>query len=156
MTELSRGRAYVDSNIFIYAVEGITTTAGPARKLIASLRSRKGMMVTSEITLAEVLAPTSRSGTWSLRKIRPVYLDLLVWSDAVELVPVTREILIGTAEVRSNKKLKLPDAIHVASAIRSACDYFVSGDADYNWLPSGMRRIGTDNDGIESLLRALK
>lgn len=71
---------YIDSNIFIYAIEGVPETAAPARLLIQFLRTRTGFMCTSEMTLAEVLAPSRADGAWPLDKKRTVYLDLLVSS----------------------------------------------------------------------------
>jgi hypothetical protein len=62
MTDAPNRRVYVDSNVLIYAVEGVPETAGPAKKLIAFLRAQKGLMFTSEITLAEVLAPFKPAG----------------------------------------------------------------------------------------------
>ncbi|MGB7100573.1 MAG: PIN domain-containing protein [Xanthobacteraceae bacterium] len=148
-------RVYVDSNVLIYAVEGIPATAGPAKELIKLLRARRDLMFTSEITLAEVLAPSKRRGAWPLQAKRRVYLDLLIWSGAVSLLPVTREILIRTADLRKISPLKLPDAIHLISAIQSKCRFLVTGDADFKKLPAGMRQVRPDEKGIQNLLQAL-
>jgi predicted nucleic acid-binding protein len=51
--------------------------------------------------------------------------------------------------------LKLPDAVHLMSAIRSECGFIVTGDSDFNKLPSGMRRVRPDQQGIDSLLQQL-
>jgi predicted nucleic acid-binding protein len=90
MSDLLNKRVYVDSNVVIYAVEGVAETAGPAKKLIQFFRAQRGLMLTSEITLAEVLAPSSGRGAWPLHVKRRVYLDLLIWSGAVTLLPVFR------------------------------------------------------------------
>jgi predicted nucleic acid-binding protein len=148
-------RVYVDSNVLIYAVEGVPATAGPAKELIKFLRTQRGLMFTSEITLAEVLAPSKRRGAWPLQAKRRAYLDLLVFSGTVNLVPITREILIHTADLRKIAPLKLPDAIHLETAIRSKCGFLVTGDTDFKKLPSGMKKVNPDEPGIRNLLRAL-
>ncbi len=155
MTEPARNRVYVDSNVLIYAVEGVATTANPARELIKFLRARRGLMFTSEITLAEVLAPSRGQRGWSLLAKRRVYLDLLVFSGAVNLVPVTRAVLIRTADLRKIAPLKLPDAIHLELAIRSECRFLVTGDTDFKKLPASLRKVTPDEQGIRNLLQVL-
>lgn len=155
MIDLSDRRLYVDSNVLIYAVEGVPATAGPAKKLINFLRNQRGKMFTSEIALAEVLAPSKRRGAWPLHTKRRVYLDLLIWSGAMTLLPVTRDILIRTADLRKTTRLKLPDAIHLMSAIRSNCTFLVSGDVDFEKAPPGIEHVRPDAKGIENLLRTL-
>src|ERR1700683_2884727 len=98
-------------------------------------------MFTSEITLAEVLAPSKRRGAWPLQAKRCASIDLLVCSGTVNLVPIAREILIHTADLRKIAPLKLPDAIHLETAIRSKCGFLVTGDTDFKKLPSGMKKV---------------
>jgi predicted nucleic acid-binding protein len=155
MTDPLNKRVYIDSNVFIYAVEGVTEIAAPAKELIAFLRERRDLMLTSEVSIAEVLAPASGSGAWPLHMKRRPYMDLLIWSGAVTLVPVTREILIDTAELRTVARLKLPDAIHLSSAIRHDCKYLVTGDDDFKSLPGTMEIVHADETGISNLLSAL-
>jgi predicted nucleic acid-binding protein len=156
MTDASVARAvYLETNFFIKAVEGTVEASIPPKKLIEVLRVRPGMAVTSEITLAETLAPPRRADALPLHIKRRAYLDLIVWSGFVTLIPVSRDILIETADLRSVARLKLPDAIHLVSAIRGKCGYLVSNDGDFNKLPEGMARVKPDENGIDGLLRAL-
>jgi len=155
MTDQRNRRVYIDSNVFIYAVEGVTEIAAPAKDLIAFLREHRDLMFTSEITIAEVLAPASGTGAWPLHIKRRPYMDLLIWSGAVTLVPVTRGILIDTAGLRTMARLKLPDAIHLSSAIQHDCRYLVTGDDDFKSLPRGMELVQADETGIYNLLKAL-
>lgn len=147
---------YPESNVFIYAVEGTDEAAAPAKKLLSHIRAaRPGGIVTSEITIAEVLAPAAREGALEVHLKRRIYLDLLVFSRIVELIPVSRDILIETADLRKQAKLKLPDAIHVVSAIRAGCRYVVSNDRHLDRLPQGMTRINPDMPGIDRLLEKI-
>jgi predicted nucleic acid-binding protein len=146
MTEKSSSLIYLDTNVFIKAVEGLDEAAAPAKALIETLRShRAGIAATSEITFAEVLAHIKRR----------VYLDLLLWSGFIALIPVSRDILIETAALRAESKFKLPDAVHLVSAIQVQCRFFVSSDRDFDKIPQGMERVDCDPDGLSRLLTEL-
>ncbi|MGB8401343.1 type II toxin-antitoxin system VapC family toxin [Bradyrhizobium sp.] len=154
MTEASSSFIYLDTNVFIKAVEGLDEAAAPAKTLIRTLRrQRAGMAATSEITFAEVLAPSKQAGALPLHTKRRAYLDLLLWSGFVALIPVSRNILIETAALRATGNLKLPDAIQLASAI--LCRFFVSADKDFNRMPEGMERLKCDHDDLTRLLKEL-
>jgi predicted nucleic acid-binding protein len=136
---------YLDANIFIYAVEGHEDIADPLRALFDLFRARRGVGVTSELTLAEVLA-----GAGELR--RKTYLDLLVWSRIFDLQAVTREILIETAEYRRHSGMpKLPDAIHAVTAIRVGCRSVLTADARLR-LPNGFSPILPSRDNLLRLV----
>ena len=147
---------YLDTNVFIKAVEGTDEAAVPAKRLIEALRSHhSGVAETSEITFAEVLASPQRSDALPLQIKRRVYLDLLVWSAFITLIPVSRDILIETADLSTVARFKLPDAIHLVSAIRRGCRFFVSMDKDFDKLPQGMERINPDENGVSRLIQEL-
>jgi predicted nucleic acid-binding protein len=152
MTESADQAIYLETNFFIKAVEGTEEASAPPRKLIEVLRTRTGMAVTSEITFAEVLAPPRRPDALPLHVKRRAYLDLLLWSGFITLIPVSRSILIETADLRAVARLRLPDAIQLVSAIRGRCRYLVSADSDFQNLPAGMTRVRPDEPGIEGLL----
>jgi predicted nucleic acid-binding protein len=153
-----RGSIYVDANPFIYAVEGDDVLASPLNRFFELLRKQPRLAVTSELTLAEVLPkaqPPER---------RRMYFDLIVWSAIFDLRPVTRQVLVETATYRRaaasampdgrSVMPKLPDAIHVVTAIRSGCRYFLSTDGGIK-LPQGMRLFEANQAGITALATEL-
>ncbi len=154
---------YLDSMVFIYAVEGDDSTAPAARELMAALRQQSGAALTSELSLAEVLAPATRNSHVSVQdQDKPLpfqlrqelYLDLMTTGSFLTLAPITREILLETAELRRSKPHKLPDAIHVVTAIRTGCRFLVSADRRIH-APHPITKLIPDNDGVAQLLRAL-
>jgi predicted nucleic acid-binding protein len=156
MTESSPSFIYLDTNVFIKAVEGLDEAASPAKTLIQALRHRRsGLAATSEITFAEVPAPAKRPDALPLHMKRRAYLDLLLWSGFVALIPVNRDILIETAALRATSKFKLPDAVHHVSAIRARCRFFVSADRDFDKMPEGMERLNCNHDDLPRLLQVL-
>ena len=156
MTEVTPSHSvYLETNFFIKAVEGTSEASAPPKKLIEVLRSRRGIAITSELTFAETLAHPKRADALPLHIKRRVYLDLLLWSGFIALIPVSRDILIETADLRTIVRIKLPDAIHLVSAVRGKCRYLVSADRDFDRLPNGMTRVEPDEQGIASLLKVL-
>jgi predicted nucleic acid-binding protein len=156
MTESPSSLIYLDTNVFIRAVEGLDEAAAPAKTLIKTLRQqRAGIAATSEITFAEVLAPSKQADALPVHMKRRAYLDLLLWSGFVALIPVSRNILIETASLRAVARLKLPDAVHLVSAIHVRCRFFVSADRDFDKMPEGMERVSCDHDNLPRLLNGL-
>jgi predicted nucleic acid-binding protein len=156
MTEPPASIIYLDTNVFIKAVEGTDEAAAPAKRLIDTLRrQRAGVAATSEITFAEVLASPKRSDALPLHIKRRAYLDLLVWSAFITLIPVSRDFLIETADLSAVARFKLPDAVHLVSARRNGCRFFVSADKDFDKLPHGMERLDPDEDGLSRLMKQL-
>jgi len=142
-------RFYLDANIFIYAVEGNADIADPLRKLFDLFRAGRGVGVTSELTLAEVLPRTSSAQ-------RRNYLNIIVWSRIFDLRPVSRDLLIETAEYREYAGMpKLPDAIHVVTAIRAECRTVLSADLRLK-LPVGYSVITPAVENLNRLIEEMK
>jgi len=150
---------YVDANPFVYAIEGEEAIAKPIKEFFDCLRNRPALAVTSELTLAEVLPKAPKPDA------RRSYFDLIVWSGIFLLQPVSREILVETADYRRVAAVKfpdgrtsmpkLPDAIHVVTAIRSGCTRILSADTKLK-LPHGMEAIRPSQEGISVLLQAIQ
>jgi len=149
MTETDEvARLYLDANVFIYAIEGNADIAEPLRRLFDLFRANRGIGVTSELTLAEVLPRASNVQ-------RRSYLDMIVWSRIFDLRPVSREILIETAQYRQMAGMpKLPDAIHAVTAIRAGCRMVISADSRLK-LPDGYSVLPPVADNLSRLIREL-
>ena len=139
---------YLDANPIAYALEGPEDLASALKNLFSIFRSKPGIAVTSELTLAEVL-PKKRIPDRH-------FFDLLIWSKTFDLRPVTREVLIETAKYRQTVQTgsaampKLPDAIHVVTAIQCGCTTFLSSDGRIK-LPGHMRLVEASKAGVEAL-----
>jgi predicted nucleic acid-binding protein len=147
---------YLDTNVFIRGIEGDETEAAPVQRLLNLLRDFPEASITSELTLAELLAPTGRAGTLPLTIKEPLYLDLIVSGNFIVLHPVARDILILTAQIRSRFPQKLPDAIHIATASQAGCKYCMSHDRDGKRLPSTLYHVFPDEDGVDAVIDVLR
>ncbi|MHB1111142.1 MAG: type II toxin-antitoxin system VapC family toxin [Devosia sp.] len=142
---------YLDTNFFIRAVEGEGSLADICWKLLEAGNRGGVLLATSELSLAEALVgplkarlqpvPAELAGTtnppmsdktrlWlNSGPVAAAYTGLLEGSDALRVSPITRSILILAAHWRAaTASIKLPDAIHLATAEQVGCTHFVTGD----------------------------
>lgn len=148
---------YLNTNVFIDFIQGDPEISAPVQVLFESLREKPFSAITSELTLAEALAPSSKG-----RKLRPdlkrQYLDLIVWGRFIGLEPISRRVLYESVALRATRatgKLKLPDAIHLATAILGGCRLFISRDRDIPMF-TGMRRVEVDPTSVAELVEVLR
>ncbi len=127
VAERLEGRqAYLDSNVFIYAHEGIPPYAEALRELFEEIDAERVRATTSELALAEVLVRPFADGDTELQAS---YRDMIQPSGTFGVAPVSRAVLVEAARLRADSgSLKLPDAIHIATAKAAGCQVFVTND----------------------------
>ncbi len=157
MIEDALRRVYLDTNVFIQAFEGRSEDVQHLRTAFAFMQQNRNLAVTSELTLAELLAPSqTQNGRPARPNKRDFYLNLIVWNDFIDLRPVTRTILIETADLRKHARLNLPDAIHIVTAVQTRCAYFILSDRDTKRLPKEMTHLVPDPPSIRALMDSLR
>lgn len=123
--KLDGQRLYLDANVLIYAVEGFAQWADRARGLLAAIDSGLCAAVTSELSLAECLVKPVSLGR---RDLIAAYEDTIRSRKWFVAAGVTRDILVKAAAIRAETRLRLPDAIHVATYDLHGCSMFVTND----------------------------
>jgi predicted nucleic acid-binding protein len=118
-------RVYLDTNVFIYALEGYPDFVDELTELFENFDDGNLRAVTSELTLAEVLVRPFIDGNVERQT---AYQQVLQSSEALEVVTVSRDVLIEAARLRSVSTLRLPDAIHGATARLTGCETFLTND----------------------------
>ena len=134
-------RIYLDTNVLIEFVE--RADIGIAR-LVADARAGLVRLVTSELTLAEVIVSPLRAGNAALLA---QYRALFEQPELIECTPITRDLLERSGDIRAAGGGKLADAIHLATAEHCGCKVFLSSDKRIR-PRAPMLRIG-----IESIAR---
>ena len=90
------------------------------------------------MTLAEVLVKPTERGAGDLTA---AYNQMIAPGQWFDVLPVKRDILIGAAGIRASRpSVRLPDAVHIASATMLECRAFVSRDRRMR-TPVGMRLV---------------
>jgi predicted nucleic acid-binding protein len=137
--DLRGKRVYLDTNVFIYAVEDLEQYGDALSALFGLLEDSATVAVTSELTLAEVLPKPFEAGREDIARL---YQEMLAPSPWLSVVPVERSILIAAARLQVGLALRLPDAIHVATAAATRCEALLSNDRRLK-LPPGiaLRRL---------------
>jgi predicted nucleic acid-binding protein len=121
-------RIYVDANILITMTE-TRETPGVLLREIPDRHSthRPPLFLTSELTLSEVLVKPYRDGN---EELSAIYAHMLSGEHWLGTISVNLEVLEKAATLRSTYgKIKLPDAIHLASAVASGCSHMLTNDA---------------------------
>lgn len=121
-------RLYVDTNIFIYAFENNDALAKKLLQVISLNEGRKQpFLATSEIVLAELMIDPLRKGN---ERLVELYDNISIGNAFILVGTVTREVLWHAAQLRSEfVSLRLPDAIHLATAMHFGCTQFLTADA---------------------------
>ena len=118
-------KAYFDTNVFIYLFEEHPQYQTSVIQIIERLESIDCQIITSELTLAECLIkPCADNDIFSQER----YIEALQTSDFLTVVPVSKDVLIEASHLRASYRNKLPDAIHLATALTQGCDLFVGND----------------------------
>lgn len=150
---LSDPLLYLESCVFVAAFE-TSPNAAPTQKLFDALADKPRAAVTSELTLAELIAP-SRHAAMSVTVRRGIYLRLFDEGKFIGLRPITRRVLLDTASIREDHSQRMPDAIHVATAIDSGCKYFMTYDKDARRLPPSLTWLTPSTEDVDQFLAVL-
>lgn len=137
-------RLYLDTNVFVAMAEGVDDLSAELYELIGAQLPERKFLCTSELSLAELLVRPYRDENDALIQLYDNWINSGAW---LEVRPVDRGVLWYAAVVRQQyRSVKLPDAIHISSAIGMGCTHFMSGDKR---LPSEInlfhKRWGTEN-----------
>jgi len=132
MTGVVASPVYFDTNVFVYALEGFERFQPLLRELFGKIQDAQLRAVTSELTLAEVLVKPLVDGRTD---VCTAYLAAVQDSEGLEVVPVTRDVLVEAAGIRARLGVRLPDAIHVATAVLSGCRSFLTNDRSITEIP---------------------
>jgi len=127
------GTVYLDTNSFIYSVERIDPYRAILDTLWQTVSGGQIMVITSELTLLEVLVrPLKMSDATTATTFRTV----LQHTPDVQMLPITQTVLEKAANLRATLNLKTPDAIYAATAVLNGCALFVTNDSTFRRVPN--------------------
>jgi predicted nucleic acid-binding protein len=120
-----------DTAPLIYYVENHPSYADVMQVIIERLDDGHLQAIGSFIMLTEVLIQPLRTNNQALAQ---KYETILLKSSGFQLIPLAEPVARRAATLRAAYKLRTPDAIHVATAIESDCDAFLTND-------KGLKRV---------------
>ena len=115
-------RVFWDTNLFVYLVEG----HGRAERVVAlrqRMIEREDELLTSALTLGEVLVKPSEAGNG---KLRQRYEHAITMGATV--LPFDANAAPRFAEIRRDRSIRAPDAIQLACASVAEVDLFITND----------------------------
>jgi predicted nucleic acid-binding protein len=135
IAEIGEGNVAVDTAIFIYLIEEHPQFLPDILPLFRQADEGKRQLVTSALTLLEVLVVPYRAGN---RVLAEKYEALLTRSRGIHVVDVSRDQLRAAAQLRAARRVKTPDALQLVAAISRGCAVFVTNDRRLPTIP-GLR-----------------
>lgn len=135
--DLGPGAVAVDTAVFICFIEEEPRFLPLVLPLFSEADEGKRELVTSALTLLEVLVVPYRAGN---RQLAERYEQLLTRSRGIRMIELTRDQLRAAAQLRAATGAKTPDALHLVSALGAGCKTFVTNDRRLPSVP-GLRVI---------------
>ena len=133
--DLGPGVVGVDTAAFIYFIEAAPVWLPVVRPLFLAADAGQLTLVTSAVTLQEVLVVPYRANNHALAAR---YEILLTQSRAVQLIEVTRAQLRWAAQLRALTGVRTPDALQLTAVREAGCAAFVTNDRRLPAVP-GLR-----------------
>ena len=122
----------LDTGLLIYFIEEHPQHLARVAPFFEAADCGEFRVVTSLVTLVEVLVHPLREGRHDLAQ---QYRDLLLNSEHMTTVPLNEGIAEQAAELRARYKLRTPDAIQIATALRSGASAFLTSDDGLPEIP---------------------
>ena len=117
-------RIFFDTNLFIYLLEDRGARGARVREIVERMSERRDELLTSTLTLAEVLVKPLTAGDvgWAERYER--FLN----APGVSMLAFDRPAARIYAELRRDKTITPPDALQLSCAASARCDLFITND----------------------------
>ena len=118
---------YLDAAPLVYYVEENPTYVKTMDVVIDLIENKPIQAFSSVILIPEVLMLPRRLGKTELVK---TYQAILLNSRAFQLKVVSLQIATQATDLRAQYNLRTPDALHVATALETYCDAFLTNDLE--------------------------
>jgi len=122
----------LDTAPLIYFIEENPTYIETVRHFFEAMEKGSFMVVTSTITLLEVLVHPLRNNN---RDLATEYRDILLGSKLTTL-EVSSSIAEQAARLRADYNMRTPDAIQLSAAITAGATHFLTNDIRLPEMPS--------------------
>jgi len=133
--DIGSGRTAIDTSLFIYFIEEDPRFLPLVEPLFQQADAGTRELVTSALTLLEVLVVPYRADD---RLLADRYEQLLTRSRGIRVIDLSRDQLRDAAQLRAATGVKTPDALQLAAGIGSGCSAFVTNDRRIPRIP-GLR-----------------
>lgn len=116
-------RIFWDTNLFIYLFEGCSPLSKRVAALRQSMLTRGDQLLTSTLTMGEILVKPMERGD---RELSKKYEETLITTSL--LIPFDVKAAKIYAVLRGDRSLRAPDAMQLACAGGAGVDLFITND----------------------------
>ena len=116
---------YIDSAILIYYYDHDGPFRDRASDWVASLLRSGSRFAVSDLVRMECRVGPLRSGD----RAKLTIFDGFFSSSGVRVISMDSEVYNLAAQIRAQYGFKTPDSIHLAAAVESGCDRFLTNDS---------------------------
>ena len=128
ISRLRGQRVYIDTNIFIFFLDGNPSYARVVGSLFQACVEKQIFPVTGRITLAEVMVHPYRHGD-ALAIAR--FKSFFTQKDFLSLCEYGPDFFDEAAMIAGKNKMKLIDAIHYRAALDAGCKFLLTNDRGF-------------------------
>lgn len=130
--DIGDGPVGIDTAIFIYFIEEDPRYIQMIAPLFEAADAGVIEIVTSALTLLEVLVVPYRAGNIALAER---YEAVLSRGRGIRMVDLSRDHLRRAAQLRASTRVATPDALQLVAALTARCSVFVTNDRRFPSSP---------------------
>lgn len=127
------GLTVLDAGVIIGVLDGSDARHAAARAALTAALERGDPLAVPASAYAEAQVGPARAGRQAMRRLDEFLADL-----AIEVEPITRQVAARAAQLRARhgSRLRLPDALVLATAVHLKADRVLTTDA--GWPAAGI------------------
>jgi predicted nucleic acid-binding protein len=119
-------RIYLDTSVVIGLVEGTEGRRAVLDSRLELTRTGSDVVFVSELVRYECLVGPRRNGNEALA----FAFEQFFQAEKISVLPVDRTVFDRAIDIRARERFSTPDALHLAAALVSRCDVFLTGDRE--------------------------
>jgi predicted nucleic acid-binding protein len=127
---------YIDTNAIIALLEMPQALSFAQKTFIKKVANGSYILCSSQLALAECLVkPLKLNDVKAIRGFLSFFDD----NESFQVYGFDKSTFLDAAKIRAELGCKMPDAMHVASALQNECRFFITNDLNLK-LPSNIER----------------
>lgn len=125
LAQLAGCRVYIDTNIFIYFLDGNEPFFAAVSPFFESVLNGEVIGYTGEAVIAETMVQPYKLGNIA---IIDRFKAFFYQEDFLTIQPHDSKAFDFASQIAGTKGMKLVDSLHMATALQSGCDYLITHD----------------------------
>ena len=125
LEQLKGQRVYIDTNIFIYFLDGQEPFLSMVYPFLEALINGEIIGYTGDAVIAETMVQPYKLGNIAMIE---QFKAFFAQDDFLTILPHDDKAFDLAAKLSGTKGMKLVDSLHMATALQAGCDYLITHD----------------------------